>query len=163
MPRPDIRIWNGMLFRKQLTAVLDWLEANSGGGGGGGATDLAYDAPSRVLSSSTGDDATLPLAATEAGLMSGADKAKLDGVAAGATVNSADAALLARGNHTGTQPAATISDLSSTVQAYPLDVFADPVAPVEFAQQQALQFVIENRTSDPGAPVSGQLWLRTDL
>lgn len=23
--------------------------------------------------------------------------------------------------------------------------------------------VIENRTSDPGAPVSGQLWLRTDL
>ena len=23
--------------------------------------------------------------------------------------------------------------------------------------------VVENRTSDPGAPVSGQLWLRTDL
>lgn len=55
------------------------------------------------------------------------------------------------------------SDLAATVQAYALNVFADPVAAVEFAQQQALQFVVENRTSDPGSPVPGQLWLRTDL
>jgi len=34
---------------------------------------------------------------------------------------------------------------------------------VQFSQVQALQFVIENRTSDPGSPVAGQLWLRTDL
>jgi hypothetical protein len=59
--------------------------------------------------------------------------------------------------------AANISDLASTVQAYPLDVFADPVAPVEFSQEQALQFVLENRTSDPGSPVTGQIWIRTDL
>ena len=44
-----------------------------------------------------------------------------------------------------------------------LDAIADPVAAVEFAQQQALQFVIENRTSDPGAPVAGEIWIRTDL
>jgi len=44
-----------------------------------------------------------------------------------------------------------------------LHELGDPAASVEFAQQQALQFVVENRTSDPGSPVSGQLWLRTDL
>ena len=38
-----------------------------------------------------------------------------------------------------------------------------PVMPLEFAQKQALSFVIENRTSDPANPVTGQLWLRTDL
>lgn len=44
-----------------------------------------------------------------------------------------------------------------------LDAIPAPVASVEFDQQQALQFVIENRTSDPVSPVPGQLWLRTDL
>jgi hypothetical protein len=34
---------------------------------------------------------------------------------------------------------------------------------VDFAEQQALQFVIENRTSDPISPVDGHIWLRTDL
>jgi hypothetical protein len=62
-----------------------------------------------------------------------------------------------------THTASEVTDLATTVQAYTLDQFADPVASVDFAQQQALQFVIENRTSDPGAPASGQIWLRTDL
>ena len=44
-----------------------------------------------------------------------------------------------------------------------LDEIPSPAADVDFAQQEALQFVIENRTSDPGSPVSGQIWLRTDL
>lgn len=44
-----------------------------------------------------------------------------------------------------------------------LHELGEPTTSVEFSQQQALQFVIENRTSDPGSPVSGQLWLRTDL
>ena len=34
---------------------------------------------------------------------------------------------------------------------------------VDFIQHQALQFRIENRTSDPGAPAVGEIWLRTDL
>ena len=34
---------------------------------------------------------------------------------------------------------------------------------VEFNQNQGLQFVVENRTSDPASPVTGQLWIRTDL
>jgi hypothetical protein len=49
------------------------------------------------------------VAAGAAGFMTGADKTKLDGVASGATANSADATLLARANHTGTQASSTIT------------------------------------------------------
>lgn len=55
------------------------------------------------------------VASGAAGFLTGADKAKLDGIAAGATANSADAALLARSNHTGTQTASTISDFAEAV------------------------------------------------
>ena len=34
---------------------------------------------------------------------------------------------------------------------------------IEFNQKQGLQFVLENRTSDPASPVTGQMWIRTDL
>lgn len=44
-----------------------------------------------------------------------------------------------------------------------LHEFGEPTASVQFAQQQALQLVVENRTSDPSSPVAGQIWLRTDL
>jgi hypothetical protein len=47
------------------------------------------------------------------GLMSAADFTKLAGVASGATANSADAFLLSRANHTGTQAAATITGLAA--------------------------------------------------
>lgn len=43
---------------------------------------------------------------------------------------------LARGNHTGTQLAATISDLATTVQAYRLDQFAAPTAAVSLNSQR---------------------------
>ena len=56
------------------------------------------------------------VAAGASGFMSGADKTKLNGVASGATANSADAVLLARGNHTGTQTASTISDFDEAAQ-----------------------------------------------
>lgn len=62
------------------------------------------------------------------------EQSKLAGVEAGATANSPDATLLARGNHTGTQLASTISNFASaadarvaaavgvTVQAYDADL-----------------------------------------
>ena len=55
-------------------------------------TDLTYTASTRVLASSTGTDATLPevVAAGDSGLMTGADKTKLDGIATGAEVNTVD-------------------------------------------------------------------------
>lgn len=81
---------------------------------GGGATNLAYDAATRVVSSDTGTDATLTVAdGTNAGLMTSANFTKLAGVATGATANSPDATLLARANHTGTQAAATITGLAA--------------------------------------------------
>lgn len=50
------------------------------------------------------------------GFMSGADKTKLNGIAIAATANASDAALRDRATHTGTQTAATISDLAEAVQ-----------------------------------------------
>jgi hypothetical protein len=83
-------------------------------GGGGGATNLSYDAGTRVVSSDTGTDATLTLAdGTNAGLMASADFTKLGGIAAGATVNSSDVTLLSRANHTGTQAHTTITGLGT--------------------------------------------------
>lgn len=57
------------------------------------------------------------IAAGASGFMSGADKTKLNGIAAGATANSSDATLLARANHTGTQTASTISDFTTAHNA----------------------------------------------
>lgn len=42
----------------------------------------------------------------------------------------------ARANHTGSQVASTISDLASTVKAYTLDEFADPVAAISMNSQK---------------------------
>lgn len=44
-----------------------------------------------------------------------------------------------------------------------LDEIAAPVASVSFNDQQATSFRVENRTSDPVSPTTGQIWLRTDL
>jgi hypothetical protein len=38
-----------------------------------------------------------------------------------------------------------------------------PTGSVNFNGQQATSFRIENRTSDPSSPATGQIWLRTDL
>jgi len=57
------------------------------------------------------------VAAGAAGFMTGADKTKLDGVATGATANSADATLLARANHTGTQAQSTVTGLVADLTA----------------------------------------------
>lgn len=43
---------------------------------------------------------------------------------------------LARANHTGTQAAATISDLATVVKAYRLDEFTAPTAPVSLGSQR---------------------------
>jgi len=64
----------------------------------------------------------------------------------------------------GTYNDITVSG-AGTVWTYAgtLDEVPAPVASVQFSQQQALQFRIENRTSDPGSPAVGEIWLRTDL
>lgn len=68
------------------------------------------------INSSTGTGATLVGASTtEAGIMTAADKVKLNGVATGATANQSDAYLLNRANHTGTQSISTVSGLQTTL------------------------------------------------
>lgn len=99
-----------------------WVDVTGGGGGGGGVTDLTFtrDATTVTVESSTGTDAVLPAATTtEAGVMSAADKTKLDGVASGATANDTDANLLNRANHTGTQPLSTLSQSGATTGQVP--------------------------------------------
>lgn len=53
---------------------------------------------------------------------------------------------LARANHTGTQTAATISDLATAVQAYRLDQFAQPTASINLNGQ---------KFTNAGAPTAG--------
>lgn len=70
-----------------------------------------------TVNSDTGTDATIPAATTtDAGVMTAADKTKLDGIQAGATQNQTDAFLLNRANHTGLQAASTISNFQTTVR-----------------------------------------------
>ena len=52
-----------------------------------------------------------------AGWMSAADKAKLDGIATGATANATNAQLRNRATHTGQQPISSITDLADTLSS----------------------------------------------
>ena len=78
-----------------LTAqeISDLLTALLGGTGwqtgGSGSTDLSYVAATRLLQSSSGADVILPevVSGGNSGLMLGSDKAKIDGVEAGATAD----------------------------------------------------------------------------
>lgn len=44
-----------------------------------------------------------------------------------------------------------------------ISVVHKPRGSWDFANATISSLIIENRTSDPGSPVSGQIWLRTDL
>jgi hypothetical protein len=101
------------------TNVVNINKVTIEGGGGTGATNLGYtpSATNGIVTSDTGADATIPLAdSTNAGLLTPAEKTKLQGIATGATANDTDANLKNRANHTGTQLTSTISDFNSSVQ-----------------------------------------------
>lgn len=70
-------------------SASDWEISNDGAGSG--STNLSWTASTSTVASSTGTDATLTNAdATYAGLMSSADKIKLDGIDPLAEVNAVD-------------------------------------------------------------------------
>jgi len=85
--------------------------------GAGTVTNVTGTAP--ITSSGGATPAIGITAATSgaAGSMSAADKSKIDGISAGATVNSPDATLLNRANHTGTQAISTVSGLQTALDA----------------------------------------------
>jgi hypothetical protein len=76
---------------------------------------------------------------------------------------------LARGNHTGTQPISTLSDHNkANHDALGLNAStlgSSTLAQVIVSARTAVSSLyVETRTgSDPGSPVNGQIWLRTDL
>lgn len=87
--------WNGSVIDAAYLTIAD--------------TNLTYTAATRVISSSTGTNATLTevVAAGTSGLMTGADKTKLDGIATGAQVNVGT-------NITVTENSANVTIASST-------------------------------------------------
>lgn len=91
-----------------------------------GSDLMALDQPTRTIAASLTELKAFfrPSNATTsaAGLMSDADKTKLDAVAAEATKNATDAALRDRSTHTGTQPIATVAGLTGALDAIAEDV-----------------------------------------
>lgn len=117
-----------------------------GGGGSGANLSFTRDADSVLIQSDSGTDADIPAATTAlAGVMSGADKTKLDGIAAGATANAGDAQLRDRATHTGTQAATTVTNAPAgniaaiTVQA--------AINELDNEKQASLGFTPENAAS----------------
>jgi hypothetical protein len=113
-----------------LRADGTWAAPAGGGGGSsawGGITGTL--SAQTDLQTALNSKAGTAIATTGAsGLMSSADKTKLNGVATSATANSSDVTLLARANHTGTQLAATISDFgTAAVSAVDTDLATNGV------------------------------------
>ena len=114
----DVDLFDGELVyatdqNRWYRIEVDGFGARTFAGSVAGATNLTLTnrgASTLVIESDTGTDVTLPAATTSlTGLLTAADKTKLDGIATGATVNSSDATLLNRANHTGTQAGSTIT------------------------------------------------------
>lgn len=98
------------------TTAAKWQNAASASG----ATDLSVTtaASTMTVNSSTGANATLPAATTTvAGVFTGADKTKLNGIASGATANATDAQLRDRTTHTGTQAISTVTGLQTALDS----------------------------------------------
>lgn len=138
-----ILLWD----RSSLNVVVSKSGAFVALSGGGGATNLGYTAATRVLTSSTGTGVTLPLVATDPGLMLAADKTKLDGIASGATA-------YVHPNHSG--DVTSVGDGATTIVA----------GAVTLAKQanMATASVVYRKTAAAGAPeVQTLATLKTDL
>lgn len=104
--------WNASAFKTKLDGIQEGAQVNV-------ATNLAQGTRTTTtvpVTSSTGTSATLAAATTSlAGVMVSADKAKLDGIATGATANATDAQLRDRATHTGVQAISTVTGLQTAL------------------------------------------------
>lgn len=108
---------------EQVAAVADAAAAAAASGTAGSVNPnalIGLTVTGPLLKSGPANAPVLDVAlatASTPGAIAASDKAKLDGVAPGATANAPDATLTNRSNHTGTQVAATISDLAAAIDA----------------------------------------------
>lgn len=102
---------NGAASIKRLAADSWWIGGIVDGGAGGAVDSVNGQTGVVVL------DADDIAEGVTNHYYPQADETKLAGISAGATANSADAFLLSRGNHTGTQTSSTISDFASSSRA----------------------------------------------
>lgn len=111
-------------------------------GGGAGNTDLSatYAASTVTIVSSTGNDVVVAAAGANAGVMSAADKAKLDGIAAGAN-------LYVHPNHSG--HIVSTGDGATTIQA---DVVTNAML-----ANMAAQAIKANPTASPADPIDATM------
>jgi hypothetical protein len=110
------------------TVTIDISEATTSVKGAMSATDKAkLDAATNSNTAST-----IVMRDSSGNFSAGTITASLTGTASNASqLNSQNASYyLDRANHTGTQTASTISDLSTVVQAYTLDSFATPTSDI---------------------------------
>lgn len=114
------------LTSEQNDENLDTIEsAIAAAGGGPGAPVTSVNGKTGVVDLDASDVGAAPVghshgaaaAPSTPGFMTGSDKAKLDGIATGATANAPNASLLDRTNHTGTQSIATVSGLQAALDS----------------------------------------------
>lgn len=137
-----------------------------------GATDLGYSTTTGTVTvtSSSGAPSTLPAATTSsAGVMTAADKTKIDSVASGATANSSNATLLDRANHTGNQAISTVAGLQTMLDGKETagavtthEAASDPHATASYAIMVGGGRRVFVQSTDPGGAASdGDLWIDT--
>lgn len=123
----------------------------------GASVNLSYTGTESqgTIVNSAGADAIIPqVSDVQAGLMLPGHKIKLDGIAIGATTNSTDAALRDRATHTGTQTAATISDLTAAIAAQaPVTSVAGRTGAVSLGKGDVGLANVDN-TADTDKPIS---------
>ena len=122
------------------------------------AIETGLEAAETTIASHTTSIATNATAiTTEASSRVSGDAASVSTASADATTkaNAAQAYAVVRANHTGTQLAATISDLAATVQAYTLDLFAAAAAALNLNGHKITN--LANGTASSDAAAFGQI------